>query len=343
MKFNLIYSYIQVSNLLINLAQGGRYLIIKKRSVPRNLLGLGALSLRLDLSHEKRKEVEEGFANAKAGFGGEQYFDKQISEFRPSYPHAILHDVCLNHNGIYFQMDSVLITPSFIIVFEVKNIAGKLKFYENPDRFVRETDNGQITPMQSPVAQLKRKIYFLNEWLNKNEIKIPIKGVVTLAFAKELETVSVPNIHITFAYQVSTFLYGLQLEKDLISRKKLMDLAIKMKNSHSEYNPFPMIEKLNINKDAIMPGVICVKCGYRGMKWQLKKWICPQCRDSGLGNHLNAVADWFYLMDSKMTNTNFRQFMLIDNRHVAKRLLAKSNLQLLGEGGGRFYTITKQI
>lgn len=316
-------------------------MIIKKRSVPKSLLGLDALSQRLDSSHEKWREVDERFGNMKAGFGGEQYFDKQLREFRPSYPHAILHDVCLNHNGVYFQMDSVLITPSFIIIFEVKNIGGKLIFYENPDSFVRVSENGQKTAMQSPVAQLRRKIYFLTEWLKKKGFDIPIRGVVTLAYAKEIESVSVPDIHITFGYQVSTFLYGLSLDKEFITKKALMKLALEMKKLHSEYNPFPMIDKWRISKEAILPGVICLQCSFRGMKWYAKKWVCPQCRDSGSRNHMNAVADWFYIVDDKMTNQDFRQFLLVDNRHVAKRLLAKSNLQLHRGGSSSFYVMNE--
>ena len=307
--------------------------------MPKSLIGLAALTQRLEPSHEKYKGVDLSYTNLTAGFGGEKYFDKQLREFKPSYPHAILHDVCLKQNGVYFQMDSILITPSFIIIFEVKNISGKLIFYKDPDRLIRVDSQGEMTSMQSPVAQLKRKIYFLREWLNKREIEIPIEGVVVLAYAKEVEAVTVPDIHITFAYQVSTYLYEKSLGKEWISKSILMKLANEMKGRHEEYSPFPMIEKWKIERDAILPGVICIQCGYRGMKWHSRIWVCPQCRDTGLKNHKNAVSDWFYLIGKRMTNEEFRAFLLVENRHIAKRMLAKSNVQIQGRGRGRHYLL----
>ncbi|WP_198166239.1 hypothetical protein [Sporosarcina ureae] len=31
-----------------------------------------------------------------------------------------MHDICLKQNGIYFQMDSVIITPTFILIIGAK-------------------------------------------------------------------------------------------------------------------------------------------------------------------------------------------------------------------------------
>lgn len=318
-------------------------MIYKKRSVPKNLLGLTAFLHRLHPEHEKLKKIQDTLASVKAGFGGEEHFDKQLFEFKPSYPHAILHDVCLQYDGVYFQMDSILITPSFIIIFEVKNIAGKLIFLENPTRFVRQLSTGETTAMQSPIAQLERKRHFLREWLLRKGIRVPvpIKGIVAFAYAKEIQPVSVPDIHITFAYQVPTYLYNLPMKKQLLASRLIFDLALELKRSHEEYDPFPLRKRWDIMCSDLLPGVICHQCKFRGMKWERRKWICPRCKNRGSENHLAAIADWFYLVDKKMTNRDFREFLLVDNNHVAKRLLAKSQLYLKGERKGSYYVMNK--
>ena len=114
-------------------------MIYKQRSMPKKLIGLNALIPRLHPSHTEMPRIKEEFRIRKAGYGGEQHFDKHLLEFKPRYPHAILHDICLKQNGVYFQMDSILITPELILIIEVKNIAGKIIVKSNPTQFIQES------------------------------------------------------------------------------------------------------------------------------------------------------------------------------------------------------------
>ncbi|PID15772.1 hypothetical protein CSV62_16015 [Sporosarcina sp. P35] len=104
----------------------GKIILYKTRSIPKLIIGQDALLKRLPINHEKYEKVRNDLYNGKAGFGGEREFDYQLRDFIPAYPHAILHDIFLKHGHAYFQIDSVIITPSTIILFEIKNIAGRL-------------------------------------------------------------------------------------------------------------------------------------------------------------------------------------------------------------------------
>lgn len=312
-------------------------MIYKTRKMPNKFLGLTAFNNRLKPEHELKGRIQEELAKVKAGYGGEQNFDKHLLEFIPSYPHAILHDVCLKQEGIYFQMDSLLITPTAIFIFEVKNIAGKLLFMENPDRFVRQLPTGETLSMQSPIAQLERKKYFLQKWLIEKGVQAPIKSVVVLAYTNEIQPVTIPDIHITFAYQVPNYLYSLSLAGGPLNAEIIANLARQISSNHQEYDPFPMISKWNISRADIQQGVQCLSCNYLGMRWHRKKWTCPSCGERGSDHHIAAVKDWFYLIDNKMTNCQFRQFALIEDRHAAKRLLKNSELHLKGKQRGSYY------
>jgi len=121
-----------------------RKLLYKERYAPLMLVGLQALIQRLPSSHGKFIDIQEEIRKRAAGFSGEGNFDRHIREFRPSYPYALLHDVCLKQSGVYFQMDSLLITPSFIIIFEIKNLAGKIIVKSNPTQFIHENSERKI-------------------------------------------------------------------------------------------------------------------------------------------------------------------------------------------------------
>ncbi|QUW21195.1 NERD domain-containing protein [Sporosarcina sp. Marseille-Q4063] len=314
-------------------------MIYKKRGKPNDLLGLTALKNRIHSNHKCVREIADKFNRAKAGYEGEINFDKHLKEFMPKYPHAILHDVYLNQGGVYFQMDSILITPATIIIFEVKNIAGKLIFMGNPDRFVRELDNGERKPMESPIAQLDRKEYFLKEWLSKRGIQAPIQGIVVLAFENEIELLSTPKKHITFAFQVPNYLYSLPLDKGELSGTQIKSLATEMKRRHSDYNPFPIIKNWDVSPVDLKQGVQCQSCKFFGMQWSKQKWNCPKCKSHSVDSHIATTKDWFYLVDSKITNGEFRNFALIENQQVAKRLLKRSGLQLHGKLRTSYYVM----
>lgn len=305
--------------------------------MPKKLIGQYALIQRLPPEHGELQKIREHHKNNEAGFSGERDFDKQMLEFKPKYPHAILHDICLKQDGVFFQMDSILITPASIIIFEVKNFGGKIVVKSNPTQFILEYSTGERKVMRSPITELDRKIFFLLEWLKQRKISIPIDGIVSLAFTNELNMEKPPETKVIFTYETPNFLRTLQINKEILGRNEIKKLALELKRNHQEYNPFPMTKTMNIPCTHILSGVICPSCNHRGMHWAKKKWNCRKCGHTGTQNHINALADWTYLIEDKITNKEFRNFTQLQSHHVAKRLLAKSNLTLRGKGSGSYY------
>lgn len=314
-------------------------MIYKQRSAPKKLIGQQALLRRLQPNYPEIQTILEQFKRTDSGFSGECDFDKQMTEYIPRYPHAILHDVCLKQDGVYFQMDSILITPSSIIIFEVKNYGGKIIVKSNPTQFIIEYPTGERKVMRNPITELDRKKYFLHEWLKQLNISIPISGIVALAFTNELIIEEPPETKILFTYEIPLYLGKLQIQQEILSNSKIRNVAFEMKKQHQEYNPFPMTQTLNIHRASILPGVICQACKFRGMQWERKKWRCPKCGNAGAGSHLEALLDWHYLIDNKITNQEFRSFANLQDRHVAKRLLRKSQLPLIGAKRTSYYVL----
>ncbi|MGG0671021.1 nuclease-related domain-containing protein [Lederbergia citrisecunda] len=304
-------------------------MLIKKRSEPLSLLGLQSLINRLPNNHPKYTIIEEDLRKRKAGFGGELNFDKHINEFRPTYPFGLLHDICLLYNGIFFQMDSVLILPDKIIVFEIKNLGGKITVKANPTQFIQEI-KGERKIIQSPITELDRKMIFMDRWLKERGIDIKIKGMIGLAYTNELFIEEETNTEILFTHEIPIRMYNMVIAQEKLSLNKISEIARDMVDSHKDYNPFPLTKTLNIAKEDIIPGVICPKCSRKGMKWHLKKWHCSTCFHSAVDCHLPLLDDWFYLMDRSITNRHFRSFAGIQNHHAAKRILKKAGLVLKG-------------
>ncbi|QTD39678.1 nuclease-related domain-containing protein [Sporosarcina sp. Te-1] len=316
-------------------------MLFKERSKPKRLTALGALLNRLPNNHARFEEVSEEYRKRAAGFGGEQFFDKHIHEFRPSYPYALLHDICLRVNGIYFQIDSLLITPSAITVFEVKNLAGKIMVKSSPTQFI-QVSQVESKVIQSPITELDRKEIFLQQWLKKKEIDLPIRGIVVFSFANEILIDGVPARQIICAQEVPILLYQTPLGQEILSFKQIRRLAEEMVLEHQEYIPKPLTDLIGISVNHILQGVACPKCRQLGMIWLQGCWQCGHCGAVSRHAHHKLLDDWFLLINNKITNRQFREFSFIENVHVAKRLLRTSGLKKFGTTKDVYYQVFKE-
>ncbi|MCG3088497.1 nuclease-related domain-containing protein [Sporosarcina cyprini] len=316
-------------------------MIYKSRSVPLEIDGLITLERRIAQDHPIRSDIARRIYNMKAGYSGERQYDRYISEFKPSYPHAIMHDVCLKLDGIYFQIDSLLITPSKIVISEVKNLAEKIIVKTKPLQFIKETPNGERFPFRSPITELDRKIHLLRVWLSQMQIDVPIEGIVTFAYNNELQFEETPPVDLIFTYEIAAYLRNLKIERDMLNRQTIHKLANKIVSAHRPFNPFPLVERYSLQQSEIMPGVHCPSCNQLTMRWMNRKWKCLICNHLGRSEHQNAVREWFFINKNTITNQEFRKFTLLDNRHTAQYLLAGiPQLQMVGKSKGSFYKIT---
>ncbi len=68
--------------------------------------------------------------------------------------YRVLHDVSLT-SSTPFQIDTLFVTPTYAVVFEVKNISGELKIVNNPPQLIRVLNNGEVKGFNSPITQVE--------------------------------------------------------------------------------------------------------------------------------------------------------------------------------------------
>ncbi|MBB4823227.1 putative Zn-ribbon and HTH transcriptional regulator [Sporosarcina luteola] len=297
--------------------------------MPTRLQALLALERRLPHNHPLYRQIAQHKYDRQAGYAGELEYDKYLIEFKPTYSHAILHDITLRQDGIYFQMDSVLITPGEIILSEIKNIAGRVIVKPNPLQFIRESSTGDRTAMRNPVTELERKTQLLKQWMQERGIDMPVRCLVVFAYENELVIEATSPVEILFTYEVPIYLRQLEF-KHLISNRQLHNIARALKQNDCPFIPTPLIQTYKLDSKEIKPGIHCPNCNYTGMRWIKEAWHCPKCRHHNRMEHTEAIIDWFLLMDNKLTNQQFCNFFGVPNRHIARRMLVRSGVQLVG-------------
>jgi Nuclease-related domain len=156
------------------------FLIAKPLKKPIKIIKLEVLTKRLPMIHIKKKEIVNELSKSLAGYKGEQSLQYYLS-FLAEDEYTILHDIRLcENNSYFFQMDVLILSLSFILILEVKNISGTIIFDETFQQMIRiKNEEEEVFP--DPVLQVNHQKFQLGSLLkNKKFPNIPIETLVVM-------------------------------------------------------------------------------------------------------------------------------------------------------------------
>lgn len=317
-------------------------MLFKQRTKSMQLQGLESLAKRLSPTHEKYRFIQEELYKARAGFGGEQEYDRCMKEVHTDFPYAILHDLSLQQDGVHFQIDSLFIASDRVIITEVKNIADKLIVKANPTQFLKESQNGSRTVFRNPIAEVDRKIHFLTSWLHARDFHLPVTGLITFAHNNEILIEEPPSIPILPNYEAPAFFRELAIESPTLSKQDIQNLAHIFLTDHQDYDLFPLAARYGIHPVELMNGVLCPNCPNAQVIIRKENmWSCPLCGHKGRAPYEHAIKEYFMLVGKSLTNREYCGFTGLTCRHTAKRLLSNSLLRKVGTRKATTYTLAK--
>ncbi|MEK5067413.1 nuclease-related domain-containing protein [Sporosarcina sp. FSL K6-1508] len=302
------------------------------------LEGLGAAIRRLTPEQKMSLPVLEAkYAAMKAGFGGERQLDKVFENYSFPMKYRVLHDLSLT-SSTHFQIDTLFITPSYGIIFEVKNIAGELKVVNNPPQLIRTLDNGEVKGFNSPITQVQSNCELLQDWFHSRDISLPVYGAVVLAYSKQRIELFDTTVPFLFPNAIPTYIRHLPTTTPLLDDAAFTRLTDEFIASHREFIPPPICSTYPTIRDKIIQGVACPSCGFLGMKKYMKGWRCTECDRTSIDAHKQAIREWFLLYGGKMMNKDCRDFLQIE-RQSATRILQSMDLRKEGENRNRTYSM----
>ncbi|MFL8935511.1 nuclease-related domain-containing protein [Rossellomorea oryzaecorticis] len=319
-------------------------MILKERTIPLKILENEALLTRLAPFHETKPLIELDLKKRKAGYNGEKAVDYHLS-FLTGKNYWLFFDIRLPLDPHYFQIDTLLLTPYYILAIEVKNVSGIVRIdpqIKQCTRIYKDTQEGFI----DPISQVRRQKHFLQKWLSLHKIPLlPIEYLVvisnpstTIEYTSRPEAQS-PYLNIIHSQNVIDRIIQLNhLYKTNTLTDKTLKKIKKLILTHHEDAPSNYLQTYNLTKEEILPGVQCEHCGNFPMIRISKSWLCPKCSKQSPSGHLKAIEDYFLLVNSKMTNNELRRFLCLPSRKVAFHILQNSGLIPHGKGKGAFYT-----
>jgi hypothetical protein len=317
-------------------------LIIKERTKPLIMLILDALLRRLPSSHQKYQQILDECGRRQAGYLGEKSLDYYYRDL-PHQKYMILHDLNLPDGDYNCQIDTLLLTPEFALIIEVKNMAGKLIFDTENEQFT-QINNDTEKGYPDPIAQSERHKVYLEKLMASHRFPpVPVDYLVVISNSYASYVITGKNSHKvkTRVCKSDAFLNKIHFFEKLYTKpilhakdlRKLSRLLVKMNKVPTSY----ILKKYGIIKGDLLTGVYCPNCNHYPLIRMKKKWYCTSCDTFSKDSHINALKDYFLLFDSKITNQQFREFAQVKSHDTAKRLLHSVNLNYSGTKKGRAY------
>jgi hypothetical protein len=318
-------------------------MLVKDRSKSLRIKKLEVMQRRLIQNHPRFLSIEDELGGRLAGHYGEQSNDYFLKPFL-SNGYSALHDLRLNAHDSFFQTDTLLLSPRYLLILEVKYITGTLIF-DHLNQVIRLRDDGTEEAFKNPIFQVKRQQSHLNEWLRKYRVpNIPIRSLVVMSNPKTIIKAPPSNKEVPKYITHSPYLqerihvFDKTYTTEHISKKELTKLSKLFVRNHTPDNP-DLIKRFQIEEKDITKGVYCTKCSFMPIVRKYGAWFCPKCLYKSVDLHLPTLEDYALLYGETISNSQFRDFLQLPSRHMAKRLLTSMDLTSIGVNKGRKYVL----
>ncbi|MYL33873.1 NERD domain-containing protein [Pontibacillus yanchengensis] len=323
-------------------------MIVKDNSKPPIFLRkLEALTRRLPQSHPKWVEIKEKHRTFATGYAGEKALHYPLSFTEGTF--HLFFDLRLKHSyNKYFQMDSLLVTPSFMLIIEAKNISGTLFFDDRFQQVIRTNETNE-SALPDPIQQVGAQKTKLKQWLLEHNYPVlPIETLVVSAnrysVLKASDTHSNATSNVirieTLPHKISYLQQKYPTSKMISS--SLSQLSDELLLHHQEYSP-NVLALHQLKPENLQKGLFCNECEHLPMRRIHSKWVCPSCSHLSTNEHIHALRDFALLIDSSINNPQLREFLMVNSRHTAKHILSKLDVVKIGENKGSRYSLEKLL
>lgn len=305
---------------------------------------LEALLKRLPTAHSQRTKVERDLARITAGYKGEGALDYYLS-FLDEKTYSILHNVRLSTKTYFFQIDTLLLTPSFILIIEVKNISGTILIDPVFRQLIR-TMNGTEEYFPHPEDQAYHQRLQLLNWFQHHKIAFPPIELLVVFTNQNciLKNSSFPqNNQSSSIIRTTSLLSRIEqikskYSKEQLSKKEIRKIA-SLINKHHVSPTLDILPSYQIERKELIFGVQCPECTYFYMVRKQRKWYCPHCGTISIHAHQQALQDYALIIGPLISNKDIREFLCISSTSIARKIMQSSNTPSIGTTKDRQYQL----
>ena len=295
-----------------------------------------ALLRRALLENQDRQLLEDLLWRSLRGLEGEQRADRFWEDLQLKVPHLLFHNFeTVRHDRFYHQMDTVFVCEGFVLIVELKHIAGEIRYDTSSNQLVR-LYNGQSLALGDPFSQVMRHETWMQQFLWEIGVELPVITAIVVTTSSSILGQMPERYHI---FKLEGLRIKLQDWFARFPRKVnhtmlhvLHEEMMKCYKPQKWQHPFPNVKLRN--------GALC-ECGLR-MEYKFGTFYC-RCGNKSREALLQGLHDYRLLIDEWITNKQFREFFGMESVYMASKKLNRLNLESKGQTKSRQYLIPKDI
>ncbi|MDN3451564.1 nuclease-related domain-containing protein [Planococcus sp. APC 3906] len=311
-------------------------MFMKERFAPELLESLPRLMQRLPRNHAAYVAVEQDHYNTRAGFGGEQQVDHLLRRAKWREPLLAIGDLQLAAQ--LCQIDTIVVTPHFALVLEVKNFSGTLSFDEKSLHMKQETRDGKVAGYNSPITQALNAQEEVNDIFEECAVSLPVFACVVLPYSTTLIDQAPTAVPVIYGYSLKRFISTLPRTDSPLSPEEMAHVSQLLIDRHNPFSTKNFQEWYRFSLADLKKGVLCVVCGSRCSKASQRMFFCSVCKLPVRDGYARALADWFDFAAPEITNAQCREFLGLKDKYAARYVLDRLGLGRRGTGRGvRYY------
>ncbi|WP_245734182.1 nuclease-related domain-containing protein [Sporolactobacillus nakayamae] len=306
-----------------------------QRTMPYILRQLRALKRRLPPSHPQFALICQDEKNRSHGYNGEVAINFYLADLADDNDFFIYHGLRLPTNHSFFQMDTLILTRSFLLIIEIKALKGSIYFDPVFKQMIR-TFNGKVDGFRDPIVQVKRQNDCLSRWRATHRfLQTPIEDFVTFSNPETILKTEPGNSiipsKVCHMHQVPD---RIQTFTRAPVKIRLTDLERDRFNDQLLRAHTPLIQNVlelyHLTAQDLITGVQCPSCRRIPMNRIHSAWHCSTCGHRSKDAHLALLDDYFLLVSNTITNREFRHWAHLSSPDLANDLLKKENLTRIG-------------
>ncbi|MBO0589157.1 nuclease-related domain-containing protein [Sporosarcina sp. E16_8] len=275
----------------------------------------------------------------EAGYAGEIKVDRYLESIEFTERVHIFTDLQLSINPKFdIQIDTLILTPSYAFILEIKNIAGTLNYISNPPHFECTYEDKKSIVIDCPIMQLNNNRNGLDIWLERNGFPIKSTGMIVMANNKTSVKNAPPEMPIMYAKHLPLYFRTREVGQVLLADNQFYSLVEKLSRGQQQYNPYPLCERYRIDKTHISKGIICNTCNNKVNRVNHMVWICPACELESNQPFAEGLKDWFMIMKNTISNEECRNFFQLKDKYAANYVLKSLPLKRVGKSRASIYT-----
>lgn len=295
-----------------------------------------SLRRRILTQHDNFPSLQEKIQRAEAGIFGEMLVTRELSEISHPPLDWITNFQFLSPHNSSYQIDFILILQHCLVILEVKNITGMVRYMPHSHEFQRVKSTGEIDSFRNPFDQAYRHQQLLETLLKKNNISLPVFFSVIMTNSNSTIDTSLkgyPIIHLSYLRR-----YLSHLDSSSTMQKTNTQRVKKLLLKHSQILP----PKKIVPADELVRGIICIQCNGQ-MNYMHGISICTNCSYKTRLGILETIRDFYLLIGDQITNEKLRWFSLIESSFTTSKILSRLIFEKHGNSVATTYTIPPQF